>query len=144
MTLKERKQMIENNVKEIISSSVGASVRVGAIYDLESDVVNVSLTEEHQEDGRTTGVVNYGVRYDAAKTSISLYAFARKFAYDALGVGYVVTEPIYVDEDFIDGLKGLIQAGMDENYVPMAQRVEEAPAYEEEAPADEDVPADVA
>ena len=130
MTLKERKILIEQNVKYGLQRSVGENVIVGTAYNLDLGVLTASLTERHfnEEAGVLEGVVNYGIRYDENIDNLSIYAFSRRYQYDNLSIINVVTEPVYVDEQFIANIKDLIKFGMSEQFDASAfdpQHVEE-------------------
>lgn len=118
MTLKERKILIEQNVKYGLSKSVGENVNVGVAYNLDESVLLVSLTEQHynQEADLLEGVVNYGIRYNENNNQLSIYAFSRRYQYDNLGLINVVVDPVYVDEGFISTIKELIVYGMSDNF----------------------------
>ena len=118
MTLKERKQTIEQNVEYGIKKSTGENVQVMASYNIESGVLSVALVEQHmdQEHGVLQGIVNYVIQYNENSDTVSIYAFSRKYLYDGLGVQTVVTDPVYVDEGFISSIKDLIKFGMSDNF----------------------------
>lgn len=130
MTLKERKILIEQNVKYGLQRSVGENVIVGTAYNLDLGVLTASLTEAHyNEQDAMEGVVNYGIRYDENTDILSIYAFSRRYQYDSLSIINVVTEPVYVDEQFIANIKELIRFGMSDEFDVRAfepQPVEEA------------------
>lgn len=136
MTLKERKILIEQNVKYGLQRSVGENVIVGAAYNLDLGVLTASLTEVHYNEQEVMeGVVNYGIRYDENTDIISIYAFSRRYQYDSLSIINVVTEPVYVDEQFIANIKDLIRFGMSDQFDASAfepQPVEEAQPIEAE------------
>lgn len=131
MTLKERKQLIEQNIRYGLSRSVGENVIVGVAYDINSGLISASLTEQHLdvESNVLEGVVNYGIRYDENTDQLSIYAFSRRYQYDALGIIATITDPVYVDEGFIATVKELIKFGASDNFdvsVFDPQPVEEA------------------
>jgi hypothetical protein len=133
MTLKERKNLIEQNVKYALQQAVGENVNVGAAYSIDNGVLTASLTERHinEEAGVLEGVVNYGIRYDENINNLSIYAFSRRYQYDALGIVNSITEPVYVDEQFISNIKDLIRFGMSDEFDANAfnpQPVEEVQA----------------
>lgn len=133
MTLKERKILIEQNVKYALQQAVGENVNVGAAYSIDNGVLTASLTERHinEEAGVLEGVVNYGIRYDENIDNLSIYAFSRRYQYDALGIVNSITEPVYVDEQFIANIKDLIKFGMSDDFNPAA--FEQQPVEEVEA-----------
>jgi hypothetical protein len=137
MTLKERKILIEQNVKYGLQRSVGENVNIGVAYNLDESVLLVSLTEQHfnQESHALEGVVNYGIRYNENNDQLSIYAFSRRYQYDNLGLINVVVDPVYVDEGFISTIKELIRFGMSDQFdasVFDPQPVEEAQPIEAE------------
>jgi hypothetical protein len=137
MTLKERKILIEQNVKYGLQRSVGENVNIGVAYNLDESVLLVSLTEQHfnQESQALEGVVNYGIRYNENNDQLSIYAFSRRYQYDNLGLINVVVDPVYVDEGFISTIKELIRFGMSDQFdasVFDPQPVEEAQPIEAE------------
>ena len=137
MTLKERKMLIEQNVKYGLSRSVGENVNVGVAYNLDAGMLTVSLTEQHinPQSGILEGIVNYGIRYDENSNQLSIYAFSRRYQYDNLNIVAVINDPVYVDEGFISTIKELIRFGMSDNFdasVFDPQPVQEAQPIEAE------------
>lgn len=144
MTLKERKILIEQNVKYGLQRSVGENVNIGVAYNLDESVLLASLTEQHfdQESGVLEGVVNYGIRYDENTNQLSIYAFSRRYQYDNLGLINVVVDPVYVDEGFIATIKELILFGMSDQFDARAfdpQPVEEALEAAEAEPIEAEI-----
>lgn len=112
MDIKQYKLNLETKIKDTIKSLVDEKVEVNASYDLERDVISVFLIEERQKEEVRESIVVYNCIFAKETNLLTVIGFVRRYMYDNFGIASIVNEPVAVDENFINGIKGAIFAAL--------------------------------
>lgn len=108
MDIKQYKLNLETKIKDTIKSLVDEKVDVNASYDLERDIISVFLIEERQKEEVRESIVVYNCIFAKETNLLTVIGFVRRYMYDNFGLASIVNEPVAVDENFINGIKGAI------------------------------------
>jgi hypothetical protein len=112
MDIKQYKLNLETKIKDTIKSLVDEKVEVNASYDLERDIISVFLIEERQKEEVRESIVVYNCIFAKETNLLTVIGFVRRYMYDNFGIASIVNEPVAVDENFINGIKGAIFAAL--------------------------------
>lgn len=112
MDIKQYKLNLETKIKDTIKSLVDEKVEVNASYDLEKDIISVFLIEERQKEEVRESIVVYNCIFAKETNLLTVIGFVRRYMYDNFGIASIVNEPVAVDENFINGIKGAIFAAL--------------------------------
>lgn len=112
MDLKQYKKNLETKVVDTIKTLVSEGVQVNALYDIEKDTISIFLMEEHLKEEIRESLVVYNCVYNKEQTALTVIGFVRRYLYDNFGIASVVNDPVAVDENFINSIKGAIFAAL--------------------------------